>query len=187
MTQPFDDKALKLTGDALPLGAQVANPRAWSLGRFSVSQNGLLAYQTGENERYQVVWMDQQSHRMGVVGQPPGPSALVRSALTRREDCGGVRAEPNRRHGCLANWLINVASRAPTRFTFNPAIDNVTVWSPDGSRIVFGPATDASSSTSNSIQRGRRDGTAALMLWLLVKGVNVQRWKEQAGSRARKE
>jgi Tol biopolymer transport system component len=34
-------------------------------------------------------------------------------------------------------WLLDVAQGIPTRFTFDPAIDWVPVWSPDGSRLFW--------------------------------------------------
>jgi TolB-like protein len=34
-------------------------------------------------------------------------------------------------------WLLDLARRVPSRFTFDPAIEMESVWSPDGTRIVF--------------------------------------------------
>jgi Tol biopolymer transport system component len=34
-------------------------------------------------------------------------------------------------------WLLDVASGGVTRFTFDPGIDYVPLWSPDGARILF--------------------------------------------------
>ena len=34
-------------------------------------------------------------------------------------------------------WLFDVARGLRTRFTFDPAAENASIWSPDGSRIVF--------------------------------------------------
>jgi Tol biopolymer transport system component len=34
-------------------------------------------------------------------------------------------------------WVIDVLRGGATRFTFDPALDNQGVWSPDGSRIAF--------------------------------------------------
>jgi hypothetical protein len=103
MAQPFDAQALRLGGEALPIAGQVANPRAWSLGHFSVSQTGLLAYDTGGNDAYPIVWLNEKGQRIETVAEPPGPRGLVHSSLARRQNPGGIGPGPaNGEHRHLA-------------------------------------------------------------------------------------
>ncbi|HLV97023.1 MAG TPA: protein kinase [Candidatus Acidoferrales bacterium] len=132
MAQRFDAKALRLSGDAFPVAGHVANPQAWSLGHFSVSQTGLLAYETGGSS-YQLDWIDEKGQRTGMIATTKGPW-YIRLSPDGKTLAESVQ-DPQTRNTDI--WLVDVATHAPTRFTFNPAIDNVAVWSPDGSRMVF--------------------------------------------------
>ena len=50
VAQPFDAKALKTTGEPVPLAEKIGTDNV-GLARFSVSSNGVLAYRTGETGR----------------------------------------------------------------------------------------------------------------------------------------
>ena len=47
LAQRFDESSLSLSGDAMSVAEGVINDPGFSLGVFSASQNGILAYQTG--------------------------------------------------------------------------------------------------------------------------------------------
>jgi Tol biopolymer transport system component len=104
MAQAFDAKTLQLTGDAVPVAGQVANPKAWSLGHFSVSQSGLLAYDTSGNDAYRVVWVNEKGQRTGTVAEPAGSAG---SWYIRLSPDGKTLAESGQdQTGNTDIWLI---------------------------------------------------------------------------------
>jgi len=132
--QPFDAKRLETVGDAFPIAEQVQDVSGFARGVFSVSEQGVLAYQTGSAMgNSQLTWFDRNGQPRGVLGDlgrynnlqlsPDGKRAMVSitDPQTRRPDL----------------WLIDVASGNRRRFTFDPAAERSVHWSPNGSRIVF--------------------------------------------------
>jgi len=133
MAQPFDAQRLELTGDAFPIAEQIQtsqtiNPNAV----FSASENGVLAYQTGGAAGgSQLTWFDRSGKQIGTLGDsaiysdlelsPDGKRALVSVAAGAPRDI----------------WIYDVVRGLKTRFTFDPAQELESVWSPDGSQVVF--------------------------------------------------
>ncbi len=136
MAQPFDLGRLETTGDAIPVVEQVQFDVAFSLAAFSVSENGVLTYHAGgtlENNS-KLLWMDRSGKELGVLGDP----AMY---YDERISPDGQKVavslfDPSARN--IDVWIYQVARGLRTRFTFDPAFDRFPVWSPDGSRIVFG-------------------------------------------------
>jgi Tol biopolymer transport system component/aminoglycoside phosphotransferase (APT) family kinase protein len=137
MAQPFDVERLELTGDATPLAERVAiGGRIGTAAGFSVSETGVLAYQTGPAGGAllsQLVWFDRSGKQIGALGDqaPYGDLALTPDG-GRLAVSLGVRAGGGR-----DIWLFDVARGLRTRFTFDVAEESASVWSPDGSRVVF--------------------------------------------------
>jgi Tol biopolymer transport system component len=134
MAQPFDVDALKLRGDAFPIVENVqVNPVNGRVA-FSVSENGVLAYRSGEAVlNTQLAWYDRAGKELGQVGEPGGfispklSSDAKQVAVTRS---GGVGTPGD-------IWVFDLARNTQTRLTFDAADDSVPLWSPDGSRILF--------------------------------------------------
>ena len=68
MAQPFDAKAIKTTGESVPLAEQIGTDAA-GLARFSVSRDGVLAYRTGESGS-RMLWMDRSGKELDTLGDP---------------------------------------------------------------------------------------------------------------------
>ena len=68
MAQPFDAKAMKTTGEPVPLAEQIGTD-AVGLARFSVSRDGVLAYRTGESGG-RMLWMDRSGKELDTLGDP---------------------------------------------------------------------------------------------------------------------
>src|SRR4029453_14037865 len=78
-----------------------------------------------------LVWFHRWGRRLGTLG-PPGQYGNPELSPD------GGRVVLNRADGSNMDiWTIDVAQGTPTRLTFDPKIDHIPVWSPDGSRVVF--------------------------------------------------
>ncbi len=136
MAVAFDLARLEVAGDAFPLVDQVQYDLAFSLGAFSVSQNGVLTYHSGGELQAdsKLLWMDRSGKELGQLGDP----AMYYDAriLPDGRQVAVSLYDPLNRNIDL--WIYDVPRGLRTRFTFDPAIDRFSVWSPDGSRVVFG-------------------------------------------------
>lgn len=132
MAQGFDPKRLETTGDAFPIGEQVQTGRFPGTGIFSVSEEGVLIYQSGPGDSgSELIWFDRTNKPIGKLGDlspynsfslsPDGKSATV--AVSNQ---------------MVSNvWLYEVARGLKTPFTFGPAQTRGPVWSPDGGTVFF--------------------------------------------------
>ncbi len=134
MAQPFDPQKLEFRGDAFPLGENVIVPSLTGAGAFSASDNGVLVYQTGNQEMSsRLQFFDRDGRPMENVGDeglfdhvslsPDGTTAAVVIFDTAL--------------GADDIWLVDVERGLRTRFTFDKASDGYPVWSPDGQSLVF--------------------------------------------------
>ena len=131
---PFDLQKLRLTGEPIPLARNVRyQPYRWN-GVFSVSQTGVLVYQTGPAvETSRLVWFDRSGRQIGIVGEAADYEGLRLSPDGSR--CAiEVR---DARTGTIDIWIGDVARGVTTRLTAGEGINDSPVWSPDGERIVF--------------------------------------------------
>jgi Tol biopolymer transport system component len=123
MAQPFDLETLRLTNEIFPVAEAVS--------QFSVSANGALAYMSGDTAaRQQLVWLDRTGKQVGSAGPPEGYANFrlspdERSVVFNRPGAG------------QDIWVLDIARGVPTRITFDPATDNVPIWSYDGLRILW--------------------------------------------------
>ena len=97
----------------------------------SVSATGLVAYRTSVGSQRQLTWIDRSGMVLGTVGAPDG------------SDLSHPRVSPDGRRVAVYRtvqgnsdiWLLD-GSRM-SRFTFDAALDERPLWSPDGTRLVF--------------------------------------------------
>jgi len=135
VAQPFDARRLELTGDAFPIVERIRTSASTQpYGYFSVSENGALAYQTGaETANSQLLWFDRTGKQIGALGDPAAYSALELSPDGKRASVN-IPDEAGKGRDI---WLYDLPRGLRTRFTFGPADVSGSVWSPDGSRIVY--------------------------------------------------
>jgi serine/threonine protein kinase len=130
MAQAFDVASLALTGAPFPVAEQV--------GHFSVSETGVLVYKSSDAGKKQLVWFDRTGKQLGATG-PPGEYLFP--ALSPDEKRVAIDRNDGQT-GTYDIWLLDLARGIPSRFTLDPTNDVYPVWSPDGSRIVFGSSRD---------------------------------------------
>jgi len=137
MAQPFDLKSLIVAGEAIPVVEQVQPVLApGTVGCFSVSSAGLLAYQAGGGEALggglRLTWFDRSGKPTGTLGQAAN-FQYIELSPDRRSLAARV-IDPT---GNVDIWIYDVARGLPTRFTFDPAVEGEPIWSPDGRSIIF--------------------------------------------------
>ena len=135
MGQPFSADQMKLTGEPIPVAERVGTTQ--SIGVFSVSPSGALAYRSGAQEgNNQLTWFDRQGKVLSTYGQA-GPDGGI--ALSPDATRGAVRDAPQQASGDI--WTLDFARGVRTRFTFRQSAGSDPVWSADGSRIAFAAGT----------------------------------------------
>jgi eukaryotic-like serine/threonine-protein kinase len=134
MGQPFNPAKLQTTDDAIPLATGVGPVESFSLAQISVSDTGVLVYQSAGKPTRQLVWMDRSGKTLSTVGEP--------------SNWGPPRVSPDGQHVAVGKpdpitekavvWLLDAQGHA-SQFSELPGSGSVApVWSPDGTRIAFG-------------------------------------------------
>ncbi len=131
MAQPFDAGSGKLSGEPVPIVGNVQEDPGFFTAVFSVSDNGVLAYQEagGSVDQFQLTWFDRTGKKLDALGSKgniwnPRISHDGRRVVYTIGDPGDL-------------WLEDLSRHVATRITFDPADDNNAAWSPDDSRIFF--------------------------------------------------
>ncbi len=139
--QAFDAARLEVLGEATPLVAEIRDTdRSASevTGAFTVSQTGVLAYQTASRVETQLTWYDRQGNTLGTIGEPgdytdvalsPDGSRVATSVMNPADATHDV-------------WTFDVARGLGERLTFGPGDDFGPNWSPDGGRMFFSSLRD---------------------------------------------
>jgi eukaryotic-like serine/threonine-protein kinase len=139
VAQPFDADRLLLSGNASPVEDRVLYSTAQSVGAFSVSQNGILVFQGGEQNgreptfgANQLAWLDRSGKQVGTIGERdlifnPRISPDGKRIAVEIGDYQGLRSDI---------WIYELSRGVRTRFTLSQSA-SYAVWSPDSSRIAF--------------------------------------------------
>jgi serine/threonine protein kinase len=130
MAQPFNADSLSLAGDAVPIVARVGT----NGDLFTASENGTLVYRSGGSSgSRQLTWFDRSGRSPGSLGAPGAYTTLSVSPDGKRVAFGLADNAQNN----TDIWVHDLAQGTTNRFTFDPAVDDMPVWSPDGTRIVW--------------------------------------------------
>ncbi len=130
---PFDAARATVAGEPVSVAQAVGTDDGTFRSAFSVSAAGVLAHRTGAGFRRQLVWVDRTGKVLDAIGQPDdNASAHPELAPDGQRVAVGRVVQGNQ-----DVWLIEVGRGVPSRFTFDGAIENNAVWSPDGSQVVF--------------------------------------------------
>ncbi len=134
VAQSLNLKRLATAAEPVPVAEHVLLPLEFtSRGVWGVSENGILAYQSGVGPKWEVDWRDRggkstlahsDSGYLHIANlSPDGKSAAISitDRSTHNEDI----------------WLYDFARGIMTRFTSDPAEETAGVWSPDGASLIF--------------------------------------------------
>ena len=121
----------EVIGDPITVADSVAMDVYRGAIAVTVAADGLLAYRTGAATRLQLTWFDRTGRVLGVASTANNDSMVA------------PRLSPDERRIALFQtiqqntdvWILE--GDRSTRLTFDPEIDRIPIWSPDGSRILF--------------------------------------------------
>jgi len=130
---PFDLARLETRGTSVPVVPDVMTTAAGGVEAV-VAADGTLAYVSragGGATQRTLVWVDRQGRETPI---PAPPRAYVFPRLSP----DGTRIAVFANDQEIDLWVWDLGRTTLTRVTFDPAIDNYPVWTPDGRRVIFG-------------------------------------------------
>jgi Tol biopolymer transport system component len=130
VAQPFDAASGHAVGKVVPV-AEGVSARVLSYAPVSVSETGVLLYESGVAADNQMAWYDRGGKLLGTVAAPgqvfdPAISPDGKAIAFRRRSASGSDL-----------WLWDLSRGAEQRFTTGASSNNAPFWSPNGDRIVF--------------------------------------------------
>ncbi len=169
VAQPFDPSRGELSGEPVPVADKVqADSGLWRT-MFTVSENGVLAYQSrSARPGSELMWFDRTGKQVGKVGER-GPYT-------------DPRLSPDGRHLAVSLgdrlpsiWVFDLERGTKTRLTFDDATHLASAWSPDGSGVAFTVRSGTAGTASGfAVHRRASNGTGANELVLApVPGIEL--------------
>jgi Tol biopolymer transport system component len=156
LAQRFDPAALELRGEPVPLADNV--------GEFAVSDD-LLVYRTAiaadasnaatASPTRRLVWVDRTRQPLGVLDAPTPFRLPVLSRDGRFVSVAVGLATAS------DVWTVDTQRGVATRLTFDEASDDLTVWSPDNTQIVFNSGRDGVPGVPSSLYVRAANGTGS--------------------------
>jgi len=144
---PFDADRLTVGGDARRVPVEANFDYGTWRGVFSVSRNGILVYQTAQEQaRGQLQWMDFAGHVSGTVGEPNNSYALRLSPDGTRASI--IEGDPN-----SDLWVYELDRGFRTRLTTNEQVILTPLWTRDGSEILYVSGTSATVGSDYKLMR----------------------------------
>ena len=132
--QHFDTKTSVLTGEPIPILTDVQYSPRISRAVFAAANTHLLvAQKAGDTGASQLLWFNRQGQEIGIGLKPGiyGNIILARNGKAVASDT----TDPVSQNTDI--WTYDLETQSAKRLTFDPAIDSVPIWNPDGTRMVF--------------------------------------------------
>jgi Tol biopolymer transport system component len=157
MVQALDLGKKRLTGDPSPVKVDVGRIPRFAAGDFSYSPAGVLTTGTGRSVNRQYAWFDRSGNNLGAAS-PPGNYFDI--ALSPAGDHAAVQ-KVDVQTGNSDIWILDLTRGLVSRFTFDPAVDDDPIWTPDGGFVYF---SNASGKTYNIYRKTAGGGGHAEMV-----------------------
>jgi Tol biopolymer transport system component len=134
LAQRFDAKKMALTGEATTIVTDIQFLPQVRKALFAVSDKGVLVAQGGSAVAIsQPVWFDRKGKEIGTVGKPDvyGNIFLAPNGKWVAVDKTDMGSQS------INIWTLELQGEGTKRLTFDPGLDLVPVWSPDGTRMTY--------------------------------------------------
>jgi eukaryotic-like serine/threonine-protein kinase len=136
MAAPFDAGRLRATGEAFPVAENVSVAANIDYAAFSSAGDGTLAYWSrAASPDRELMWMDRAGKGLGTAGKADAYATNSSPKLSPDERTVAVEVGRNQAEGAI--WLLDLAGKTLSRFTFGPEDRSYPVWSPDGRYLVY--------------------------------------------------
>ena len=133
VAHPFNLSRRQLTGEAVPVVTQVYSFLPLATADFSVSANGILAYQKYA-ARSQLTWVDRAGRRLSPIGPANVNLKSARLSPDGKQLATSIY-EIEKGHQNL--WIIDIQSGAAKLFTSAFGLRDAPVWAPQGGKLAF--------------------------------------------------
>jgi Tol biopolymer transport system component len=135
VAQRFDTRSNTLTGDARVISDAAQYFPQTNFTVFAVAGNTLVT-QTGAGHgtsKSQLAWFDRHGKQIGAVGPP---DLVANPKLS--PDGTRVAIDQTDTDGRHVNiWIRSLTGDAASRIGFGPGLEQVSVWSPDGKKVIY--------------------------------------------------
>jgi serine/threonine protein kinase len=133
LAQRFDVDRLRVTGEPIVVADNVEYSNGWSYAAYSVSENGILVYDSFSRSRdIQLTWFDRTGTRRGTVGEFY-PAKVSLSPNETRVALDSIDPQA----GTLRLWTVDLVRGVSSRVGSGRDDERSPIWSPDGTRITF--------------------------------------------------
>jgi serine/threonine protein kinase/Tol biopolymer transport system component len=149
---PFDAKALKVSGTAIPVMQAVNYDISNGSAQFSVSQDGTAVHLDGGSagQNLNLVLMDRKGNSSVLVSDQP-------DAAVPRLSPDGKRLAFQQGTGNI--WIYDLERKTTSRAMLGTAGASWPLWTPDGQRLTYAHPHSSSNGTGQSIYWERADGS----------------------------
>jgi len=134
LAQPFEADRLRLGAQSFPIAQNLVYYGPTLSADFSVSDNGVLVYQTNFPDS-ELKWYDRSGRTIGSVGPPSQQWGNVRVSRDGHHVAAAVWTAES---GATSIWAFDTNAKESRRITFSPDVNRRPVWSPDGTRLAVG-------------------------------------------------
>ena len=135
MAMPVNAKLLQPDGEAIRVADGVRYNPDRGTGEFSVSENGVLVYQSGSYVAVsQLTWYDRQGNKLNTVGEPARFFQRIALSPDGKRALTTIRSQDGRDH----IWIYDLARGVGSRLNLGVERATSAIWSPDGNQVIYG-------------------------------------------------
>jgi serine/threonine protein kinase/Tol biopolymer transport system component len=149
---PFDVKALKVTGTAIPVLQHVSTDLSNGGAQFSISASGMASFSAGtaHDQNLNVVMLDRK-----------GNATIL---MKEQSDAASPRFSPDGKRiafqkGSGGIWVYDIARGIASPMTLDSFVATYPVWTPDGQRITYSRPRSSEKGAGQGIYWKRADGS----------------------------